>query len=113
MISAGFTLLRQFNKSLYEPCSRQSIIITAAIVFLSAPAFALVIYAGYSLFGSRSMSDGDGHQGTMVTISWAVSTNAETKGDRLIRVLARHSIAMVGLVCRVGPPPYSFQVWHL
>jgi len=90
MISAGFTLWRQFNKSLYERYSRRSIIIiiTAAIVLLSAPAFALVIYAGYSLFGSRSMSDGDGHQGTMVTISWAVSTNAETKGDRLIPLAA-------------------------
>ena len=85
MITAGFTLWRQFNDSLWKSYSRQSIIITAVIAFLSAPACALMIYGGYSLLGSGSISDGGGHDGTMaVTASWAISTNSETKGDRIV-----------------------------
>ena len=105
MIAAGFTPWRQFHTSLFRFCSRQSIIMTAVIAFLTAPAFALMIYGAYSLLGSGSMSergsDGAGDEGTMaVTASStpsairetdsvdvdreANSSNRGTKGDRII-----------------------------
>ena len=84
MIAAGFTLWRQFSKSWCKFCRRQSIIITAVVAFLSAPACALMIYGGYSLLYSGSKNDDGGHESTMAaTDSWPV-VNRETKGDRLI-----------------------------
>src|SRR5262249_38725891 len=60
-------------------------IITGVIAFVSAPALALMSYGIYVFLGAGTTSNGSSHETTtLVPVSWAIETNRENKGDRII-----------------------------
>ena len=64
---------------------RIAFIITTVIAFLSAPALALVSYGVYAFLGAGTSNNGSSHDVTNpVAVTWAIQTNRENKGDRII-----------------------------
>src|SRR5215510_15520517 len=60
-------------------------IISGVIAFVSAPALALMSYGVYVFLGAGTTSNGSSHETTtLVPVSWAIETNRENKGDRII-----------------------------
>jgi hypothetical protein len=64
---------------------RIAFIITTVIAFLSAPALALMSYGVYAFLGVGTSNNGSSHDVTNpVAVTWAIQTNRENKGDRII-----------------------------
>jgi hypothetical protein len=60
-------------------------IITGAIAFVSAPALALMSYGVYVFVDAGTTSNGSSHEATtLVPVTWAIQTNRENKGDRIV-----------------------------
>ena len=73
---------RRLNRKIPD---RIAFIITTVIAFLSAPALALVSYGVYAFLGAGTSSNGSSHDVTNpVAVTWAIQTNRENKGDRII-----------------------------
>ena len=76
-------LNRKWPRQLFH--DRIAIIITGVIAFLSVPALALVSYGVYAFLGAGTTSSGGSHKAAiLVEVTWAVQTNREYKGDRII-----------------------------
>jgi hypothetical protein len=74
-----------FNKLNRKLHDHMAITITGVIVFLSAPALALMSYGVYAFLGASTTSNDASHKVAIpVAITWAVNTNRENKGDRII-----------------------------
>ena len=74
-----------FRKSKRKIPDRVAFIITTVVAFLSAPALALVSYGVYAFFGAGTSNNGSSHDVTNpVVVTWAIQTNRENKGDRII-----------------------------
>jgi hypothetical protein len=72
----------QLNLKLYD---RIAIIITAVTVFLSVPALALMSYGFHAYLGAgKTGRGGDLKVAIPVAVTWAMETNKENKGDRII-----------------------------
>ena len=85
MTTLGLTLWRRFNKLNRTFHDRIPIIITRVIALLSAPALALVSYGVYAFLGVGMTRNGGSHEVTIpVAVTWAIHTNRENKGDRII-----------------------------
>ena len=85
MTNVSLTLWGWFKKLNRKFRDRVAIIITAVIAFLSAPALALVSYGVYALLSAGTSNNGSSHDVTNpVVVTWAIQTNRENKGDRLI-----------------------------
>ena len=73
---------RKLNRKIPD---RIAFIITTVIAFLSAPALALVSYGVYAFLGAGTSNNGSIHDVTNpVAVTWAIQTNRENKGDRII-----------------------------
>jgi hypothetical protein len=73
---------RKLNRKIPD---RIAFIITTVIAFLSAPALALVSYGVYAFLGAGTSNNGSIHDGpNPVAVTWAIQTNRENKGDRII-----------------------------
>jgi hypothetical protein len=73
---------RKLNRKIPD---RIAFIITTVIAFLSAPALALVSYGVYAFLGAGTSNNGSSHDVTNpVAVTWAIQTNRENKGDRII-----------------------------
>jgi hypothetical protein len=78
-------LVRWFEELERKSYDRVAIIITGVIAFLSAPALALMSYGLYAFVGAGTPGNGGSQKTTtLVAITWAVQTNKENKGDRII-----------------------------
>jgi hypothetical protein len=72
----------QLNRKLHD---RIAIIITGVIAFLSAPALALMSYGVYSFLGGDTPGNSASYEVAIpVAATWAIHTNRENKGDRII-----------------------------
>jgi hypothetical protein len=73
---------RKLNRKIPD---RIAFIITTVIAFLSAPALALMSYGVYVLIGAGTAGHGGSREITIpAAATWAVQTNRENKGDRII-----------------------------
>ena len=73
---------RKLNRKIPD---RIAFIITTVIAFLSAPTLALVSYGVYAFLGAGTSNNASIHDVTNpVAATWAVQTNRENKGDRII-----------------------------
>jgi hypothetical protein len=73
---------RRLNRKIPD---RIGFIITTVIAFLSAPALALMSYGVYTFVGAGTAGHGGGREITIpVAATWAIQTNRENKGDRII-----------------------------
>jgi hypothetical protein len=78
-------LVQWFDELNRKSHDRIAIIVTGLIAFLSAPALALMSYGVYAFLGAGTPSNGGSQKATpLVAITWAVQTNKENKGDRII-----------------------------
>ena len=85
MTNVSLTLWGWFKKLNRKFRGRIAIIITAVIAFLSAPALALVSYGVYAFLGAGTSNNGSSRDVTIpVAAPWAIQTNRENKGDRII-----------------------------
>ena len=81
-LSALALWFRKLNRKIPD---RIAFIITTVIAFLSAPALALMSYGVYAFFGAGTSNNGSIHDGpNPVAVTWAIQTNRENKGDRII-----------------------------
>jgi len=73
---------RRLNRKIPD---RIGFIITTVIAFLSAPALALMSYGVYVFVGAGTAGHGGSREITIpVAATWAIQTNRENKGDRII-----------------------------
>jgi hypothetical protein len=78
-------LALRFGKLKRRIPDRVAFMITTVIAFLSAPALALVSYGVYAFFGPGTSNHGSSHDVTNpMAVTWAIQTNKENKGDRII-----------------------------
>ena len=78
-------LARLFNHLNLKLQDRIAIIITAVTVFLSVPALALMSYGVHAYLGAGKTGRGGDHKVAVpVAVTWAVQTNKENKGDRIM-----------------------------
>jgi hypothetical protein len=74
-----------FNHLNLKLQDRIAIIITAVTVCLSVPALALMSYGVHAFLGAGKTGKGGDHNVAIpVAVTWAVQTNRENKGDRII-----------------------------
>src|SRR5262245_57392164 len=80
----GASALRPWFNELSRKSYGRIAVITGVIAFVSAPALALMSYGAY-VFLAGTTSNGSSHEATtLVPVTWAVQTNRENKGDRII-----------------------------
>jgi hypothetical protein len=81
----ALVLALRFNKLNRKFHDHMAITITGVIVFLSAPALALMSYGVHAFLGAGTTGNGDSHKVAIpVAVTWAIQTNKENKGDRII-----------------------------
>ena len=79
------TLAPWFNQLNLKLVDRVAIIITAVILLLSVPALALISYGVHAyLVAGKTGKGGDHKVAVPVAVTWAIETNRENKGDRII-----------------------------
>ena len=82
---SALVLALRFNKLNRKFHDHMAITITGVIVFLSAPALALMSYGVHAFLGAGTTGNGDSHKVAIpVAVTWAIQTNKENKGDRII-----------------------------
>jgi hypothetical protein len=73
---------RRLNRKIPD---RIAFLITTVIAFLSAPALALMSYGVYVFVGAGTSNSSSIHDvSNPVAVTWAIQTNRENKGDRII-----------------------------
>ena len=78
-------MVRWFNELNRRSRGRIAIIIIHVLAFLSAPALALMSYGVYTFVGAGTAGHGGSHDIAIpVATTWAIQTNRESKGDRII-----------------------------
>ena len=79
------TLAPWFNQLNLKLVDRVAIIITAVILLLSVPALALISYGVHAyLVAGKTGKGGDHKVAVPVAVTWAIQTNKENKGDRIM-----------------------------
>lgn len=79
------TLAPWFNQLNLKLQDRIAIIITAVTICLSVPALALMPYGFHAyLVAGKTSKGGDHNVAIPVAVTWAIQTNRENKGDRII-----------------------------
>ena len=77
--------LRPWFNELNRKSHGRVAIIAGVIACVSAPALALMSYGVYALLGAGTTSNGGRHVNPpLVAVTWAIQTNRENKGDRMI-----------------------------
>ena len=78
-------MVRWFNELNRRSRGRIAIIIIHVLAFLSAPALALMSYGVYVFVGAGTSNNSSIHDvSNPVAVTWAIQTNRENKGDRII-----------------------------